>query len=126
MPPVFDRRWSAPFDKTYKKETKWSKILLTVIIANLTTSFLGTFLLANFFPNEYSFLFTAFILSVLIEWGVYILLLRKEKLGKEELLKISILVHAASYVFMILVVYFFAHFLFETVFQFIENIAIFF
>ncbi len=72
--------------------------ILTVLAANLVTSLIGTFIPTyRQFEGNLVALGVAFVLSVFIEWAVYIPFFLKISVRRRDLLKISILANLVSY-----------------------------
>jgi len=83
-------------NKVFKIKTRFWKSLLIVFIANAVSSLLGS-LLGTFLEYYY-----AFVLSVFIEFGVYLLFFTKKKFKKINLLWISLAANFLSYLVLFL------------------------
>lgn len=77
-------------NKFFKFRVGFWKSLLVVVIANLATSLLGTIIpLYKYAIGNLIWIGITFVLSVFIEWAVYIPFFRKTKIKLTDLLKIS-------------------------------------
>ena len=79
------------------------KLVLIIFIANIVTSLLGTFIpLYRFIIENLIWIGVAFILSVIIEWIIYLLFFRKSSIRILDLLTISFFGNFFSYVLLTL------------------------
>lgn len=108
-------------NRRYKVATGFWRSVVIILVANLATSALGTFLplpyahpqlAASFAPGgqpavtrepaaigAYLIIIgIAYALSVLVEWAIYLPFFRKSGPGKAALFKVSLLVNLASYI----------------------------
>ena len=84
--------------KWLKVQARFLKVLLAVVAANLLSSMVGMLIpIYKFVLQNVAWLAIAFVLSVFLEWGVYILFFRKGLIRIVDLLKISCAVNAATY-----------------------------
>lgn len=82
-------------------DVKLYMLLLAVFLANLLTSILGTiFPLYKSISRNMMILAEAFVLSVLVEWGIYELFFRK-KIGKTALFLVSLGGNVITYAFIV-------------------------
>ncbi|MBW6481405.1 MAG: hypothetical protein K0B37_18425 [Bacteroidales bacterium] len=81
----------------------FEKIILVTFIANIVTSLLGNFLPScKYISENLIWIGVAFILSVFIEWGIYIPFFRKVAIKIIDLLIISFAGNLITYVIVIL------------------------
>jgi len=93
-----------------KTQCGFWKSLLLVSLANLITSLLGTvipFVTLNYWENS-AILSLAFVLSIFIEWGMFIFMLKyirflRLNITKKNLLLLSVYLNIASYVPLIII-----------------------
>jgi hypothetical protein len=84
--------------KVIKVPIGFWKLILVTLVANIATSLLGTFIpLYKSATQNLMFIGIAFIFSVFIEWGIYILFFRKVNIKILDLLQISFVVNLISY-----------------------------
>ncbi|MBN1386105.1 hypothetical protein JW968_03975 [Candidatus Woesearchaeota archaeon] len=86
-------------DKVIKVPIGFWKLVLVTFVANIVTSFLGTFV--RLYKNTDVNLIlvgVAFVFSAFIEWGIYIPFFRKVNMRILDLLKISFLANLATYI----------------------------
>jgi len=85
--------------KFFKIKVGFWKSLLVVAIANIVISFIGYFVSMSFSINKLIyFILIAFILSVVIEWGIYLLFFLNRKNVKKKLFYVSLIVNIVSYI----------------------------
>jgi len=73
--------------------------LWVISIANLGTSLLGTFIpLYKYAGENLMWIVVAFVMSVLMEWLVYIPFLSEEKLNKKQLFVLSLGANLVTYI----------------------------
>ena len=82
-------------NKVFKINVNFWKSLLIILAANVVTSFIGTFILYDYL--NFVILLIAFILSVFVEFGVYLLFFIKKKIKKISLLWISLVANFLTY-----------------------------
>ncbi|MBM3233327.1 hypothetical protein FJZ18_04140 [Candidatus Pacearchaeota archaeon] len=86
-------------NKWIKVQTGFWKLILVVLVANLVTSLLGTFVpLYRYTAENLMWIGVAFVFSIFIEWGLYIPFFRKANIKIFDLLKISFIVNLATYI----------------------------
>jgi len=86
-------------NKWIKVQTGFWKLILVVLVANLVTSLLGTFVpLYRYTAENLMWIDVAFVFSIFIEWGLYIPFFRKANIKIFDLLKISFIVNLATYI----------------------------
>jgi len=83
-------------NKNKVKVGPW-KSLLIIAIANIITSTIG--IMVPIYRTLIYFILVVFILSVIIEWGVYLLFFLKNKNIKVKLFLASVIVNVVSYLF---------------------------
>lgn len=85
-------------NKVLKIKTGFWKLILVVFVANIVTSFFGIFVPLMYRTETLMKIGALFIASILIEWGLYIPFFMKSKIKISDLLKISFVVNAATYI----------------------------
>lgn len=90
-----------------KDQIRFQRILIVLLIANITSFLIGIFLKhsgVSFFSKRYFlyFLFFPFLLTVLIEWLIYIPFFQKSTYKRSKLLIFSFLVNLFIYTLMII------------------------
>ena len=91
--------------KINKFDAKLYLLFVAVFVANVTTSFMGTiFPLYKSAVQNTMFVGIAFILSVLVEWGIYELFFRK-KINVLNLFLISLIGNMLTYAFVLVVLF---------------------
>jgi len=83
-------------NKNKVKVGPW-KSLLIIAIANIITSTIG--IMVPIYRTLIYFILVVFILSVIIEWGVYLLFFLQNKNIKVKLFLASVIVNVVSYLF---------------------------
>ena len=85
-------------NKVFKAQAKTWKMILAVGIANIATSLLGTFIpLYKYVAENLIWVAIAFVLSVFIEWLIYIPFFRKT-IKIRSLLGISLVANLITYI----------------------------
>ena len=85
-------------NKIYKTKIGLGKIAIIIVLSNIITSLLGTFIHFYRDTSENLHLFVlAFVFTVLIEWGIYIPFLRKNNIHYIPLLIISFYANIITY-----------------------------
>ena len=85
--------------KWLKIQTGFWKLILVVLVANGVTSLLGTYVqFYEYAAENLLWISIAFVLSVFIEWGLYVPFFRKANVKRLDLLKISFIVNLATYI----------------------------
>lgn len=88
-------------NKFFKIKTGFWKSLVIMTVANIITSLLGTFI--QLYRNVTGPLLLAFILSIIIEFIVYLFFFGKAKIEKIKLLVLSLIVNSISYTLLLLI-----------------------
>jgi len=90
----------------YKKKFDLKKNILIVFLANVISMLLGFYInaaiasfIASFIESPFFFFLMLYILTVLIEWGIFFLFYRKTW-NRKELLKMTALANVFSYLFL--------------------------
>ena len=85
-------------NKIYKTKIGLGKITIIIVLSNIITSLLGTFIHFYRDTSENLHLFVlAFVFTVLIEWGIYIPFLRNNHINYIPLLIISFYANIITY-----------------------------
>ena len=88
-------------NKAFKIKASFWKSVLIILVANVVTSLIGTFIPVYGF-SLYAVAIT-FVISVLIEFGIYVLFFIKEKkVSKMNLFLVSLIVNFFSYLILLL------------------------
>jgi hypothetical protein len=86
-------------NKWIKIQTGFWKLILVVLVANIVTSLLGTFVpIYRYTAANLMWIGVAFVFSIFIEWGIYVPFFRKADIRIFDLLKISFIVNLATYI----------------------------
>lgn len=86
-----------------KDQIGFWKIILVILIANIITSLLGTFIpLSRFTIDNFIWIGVTFLFSVLIEWVIYLQLFKKIIIKNLDLLAISFVGNAITYTLLVL------------------------
>jgi len=86
----------------FKTKLRSWKVATAVVLGNIVTSLLGIPL--DFYRDKLENLLAlgvAFVLSVLIEWGIFVPFFKKDEFGCLKLLLVSLIVNAISYALLI-------------------------
>ena len=87
------------WEKLFKIKIGFWKASLIIVVANLSSSLVGT--IFGVLPT-YTGMFIAFIISVVIEFGICLLFLIKKKIRILNLFWISLIINTMSYLFLLL------------------------
>jgi hypothetical protein len=86
-----------------KDQIGFWKIILVILIANIITSLLGTFIpLSRFTIDNFIWIGVTFLFSVLIEWVIYLQLFKKIIIKNLDLLAISFVGNTITYTLLVL------------------------
>ena len=89
-------------NKIIKVPIGFWKLILVIFIANIVTSLLGTFIpMYKYTSENLIWIGVAFVLSVFIEWGIYIPFFRKNTIKIIDLLKISFVGNLITYAILV-------------------------
>jgi len=92
-------------NKPFKLKVGFWRSLLIVAVANIVTFIVGIFISITMFNGLIPIFLIAAILSIILEWGVYLLFFARKKNVKIKLFFISLIVNAVSYALFGLVYY---------------------
>jgi hypothetical protein len=89
-------------NKVIKVKTGFLKLVLVALVANVVTSIVGAFFPLFIYTAAWMWNLTwigiAYLVSVFVEWAIYIPFFRKVDIKRFDLLKISFAVNLATYI----------------------------